>query len=175
MRHSPRMEDEYREFVTTRASRLRDFAYLLCGDWHRAEDAVQTTLTKLYVRWPKTVRISVDAYARKIVLNCLRDGWRSTWFRRERPAGDLVPDRAGHDPADGHADRLAVLSALATLSTRQRAVVVLRYWEDRSIEQTAEILGCSVGTVKSHTARGLQALRGLLDNTRTSQAEGARR
>ncbi|GLZ81003.1 RNA polymerase sigma24 factor [Actinorhabdospora filicis] len=175
MRHTAQIEDEYREFAATRATRLRDFAYLLCGDWHRAEDAVQTTLTKLYVRWPKTLRISADAYARKIVLNCLRDDWRSAWFRREKSAGDEMPDRAVQDPADGHADRAAVLSALASLSRRQRAVVVLRYWEDRSIEQTAEILGCSIGTVKSHTARGLQALRGLLDINTSTQAEGARR
>ncbi|GIG71508.1 SigE family RNA polymerase sigma factor [Phytomonospora endophytica] len=174
MRHSEREEAEFREFVAGRLDRLRNFAFLVCGDWHRAEDAVQVTLSKLYVVWPKTAKGSADAYSRRILINAVKDEWRRAWFRRERST--LVPpDAATADPAVLGAERIAVLSALAKLPTKQRAVVVLRFWEDRSVEQTAEIMRCSTGTVKSHTARGLQALRGLLEEKRSQQTEGVRR
>ena len=173
MRHGEREEADYREFVATRLDRLRGFAFLVCGDWHRAEDAVQTALTKLYVAWPRVTSGSADAYARRIVVNAVRDDWRRGWFRRERSVTEL-PESAYADHADAGSERLAVLSALARLPKRQRAVVVLRFWEDRSVEETAQILRLSAGTVKSHTARGLQALRGLLDVQVSTQAEGAR-
>lgn len=174
MRHSEREEAEFREFVATRLDRLRNFAFLVCGDWHRAEDAVQVTLSKLYVVWPKTAKTSADAYSRRILVNAIKDEWRRAWFRRERSAFS-PPDSATADPAASGAERMAVLSALAKLPTRQRAVVVLRFWEDRSVEQTAEIMRCTTGTVKSHTARGLQALRGLLGERHSRQTEGVRR
>ncbi|MEV0650415.1 SigE family RNA polymerase sigma factor [Phytomonospora sp. NPDC050363] len=173
MRHSEREEAEFREFVATRLDRLRNFAFLVCGDWHRAEDAVQVTLAKLYVAWPKTAKISADAYSRRILVNVIKDVWRRAWFRREHSDVE-IPESATADPATASAQRMAVLSALARLPTRQRAVVVLRFWEDRSVDQTAEILRLSTGTVKSHTARGLQALRGLLGEDRSKRTEGVR-
>lgn len=156
-------EQQYGDYVAARASRLVRFAFLLCADWHRAEDAVQSALVKLYLAWPRLGRIeAVDPYVRRIIVRVLLDHGRLARFRRE-----LLRDRPPEPPpaADGSGavdDRIALLAALAALPARQRAAVVLRFWEDQSVEQTAQTLGCSAGTVKSQTARGLQTLRRLL-------------
>ena len=153
---------QFRDYAAHHQERLRRFAYLLCGDWQRAEDAVQAALTKLYLAWPRISRHPVDAYARRVVVTSVADVTRRAWFRRERSA-ERLPDRPAPTPdAD---DRLLVMDALARLPRRQRAVVVLRFWEDRSVQDTARILKCSMGTVKSHTARGLATLRELLGET----------
>jgi RNA polymerase sigma-70 factor (sigma-E family) len=166
-------EREYGEFVEARLDRLRRFAYLLCGDWHLAEDAVQTALTRLYVVWPRVSRAGeVDAYVRRIVVNSLADERRRGFRRRERSSAAL-PDRGTADHADATTNRLAAAGALARLPPRQRATIVLRYWEDQSVEQTARLLGCTTGTVKSQCARGLQTLRDLLNEPVGPQAEGA--
>lgn len=154
-------ESDFLEFVAARTDRLRRFGYLCCGDWHRAEDAVQVTLVKLYAAWTRACKTSVDAYARRILVNTLIDEHRRGWFRRERVSGRL-PDQPIADQGDASAQKLTVMAALSRLPKRQRAVVVLRYWEDLPIEQTAQIMRCSIGTVKSQAARGLQTLRGLL-------------
>ncbi|MFC6091363.1 SigE family RNA polymerase sigma factor [Saccharothrix lopnurensis] len=149
---------------------MRRTAYLLCGDWHRAEDLVQTALTKLYVAWPRLRRDgAVDAYARKVLVRTAIDESRLA-FRRRETVVDTVPDRptpesgsAWSAPAlpTGSAD-LDVRRALAALPPGRRAVVVLRYWEDLSVTETARLLGRTEGTVKSQAAKGLAALRTLL-------------
>ncbi|WP_147136524.1 SigE family RNA polymerase sigma factor [Stackebrandtia albiflava] len=172
---NPESEAEYREFVVSRYAQLGRFAYVLCRDWHQAEDVVQKALTKLYLHWPKAVIRSPDAYVRRIIANGLSDDRRTGWFRRERPSREL-PDRPRPDPAEGSAERMTVLHALSRLPAGQRLAVVLRHWEDMSVEQAAEIMGCSTGNVKSQTARGLQTLRGLLvEESNPMQANGANR
>jgi RNA polymerase sigma factor (sigma-70 family) len=134
---------------------------------------VQTALTRLYVVWPRVSRVGeVDAYVRRIVVTSLADERRRGFRRRERSSAAL-PDRGLADHADATAERLTAAAALGQLPPRQRAAIVLRYWEDQSVEQTARLLGCTTGTVKSQCARGLQTLRDLLDDAIPSQAEGA--
>ncbi|MFE9744536.1 SigE family RNA polymerase sigma factor [Saccharothrix saharensis] len=149
---------EFGEFVDARALVMRRTAYLLCGDWHRAEDLVQTALTKLYVAWPRVRRGSVDAYARKVLVRAAIDEGRRG-FRSRETVVDAVPDTAVSGTAAGDLD---VRRALALLPPGQRTVVVLRYWEDLSIAETARLLGRTEGTVKSQAAKGLAALRELL-------------
>ncbi|GIH14404.1 SigE family RNA polymerase sigma factor [Rugosimonospora africana] len=169
-------EREYGDYVEARAARLVRFAYLLCGDWHRAEDTVQNALTKLYLAWPRLTRTTaVDAYVRRIVLRVLADEGRLARFRRERPHDTLPEPPAAPDATDTLGERIAVIEALRLLPPRQRAAVVLRFWEDQSIEQVAEALGCSIGTVKSQTTRGLQALRGLLGDRVSVSSERSER
>jgi len=166
-------EREFRDFVTMRADSLRRLAYLLGGDWHLAEDAVQTALTKLYVVWRRLHRRNeVEGYARRIVVRAVIDERRRAWFRRERVSGE-VPEAARPDDNAATADRLVVLRALSEMPARQRATIVLRYWEDLSIEETADILSCPPGTVKSQTARGLQRLRDLLEKPLSTPANGS--
>lgn len=162
----PDREAEYRDYVTTRGERLRRYAYLCCGDWHLAEDVAQNALVRLYAAWNRARRESVDAYARRIVTNALIDERRKGWFRRERVA-ETLPERAFGD--DRRAERLTLLDAVFRLTPKQRAAVVLRYWEDLPIEQTARILNCSTGAVKSLTTRGLDTLRGLLSEELTEE------
>lgn len=151
---------EFGEYVDARALVMRRTAYLLCGDWHRAEDLVQTALTKLYVAWPRVRRDgSVDAYARKVLVRAVIDDSRRA-FRRRETVVDAVPDSAS--PVSGTASDLDVRGALASLPAGQRTVVVLRYWEDLSVAETARLLGRTEGTVKSQAAKGLAALRELL-------------
>ncbi|MBB5806489.1 RNA polymerase sigma-70 factor (sigma-E family) [Saccharothrix ecbatanensis] len=149
---------EFDEYVDARALVMRRTAYLLCGDWHRAEDLVQTALTKLYVAWPRVRRDgSVDAYARKVLVRASIDDSRRA-FRRRETVVDAVPDTA----VAGAGSDLDVRGALASLPVGQRTVVVLRYWEDLSVTETARLIGRTEGTVKSQAAKGLAALRELL-------------
>lgn len=151
---------EFGEYVAARALVMRRTAYLLCGDWHRAEDLVQTALAKVYAVWPKLHRNgTVDGYVRKVLVRTAIDDSRSA-FRRRESVVDAVPDTVAS--TTGVDDRLEVREALDSLPPRQRAVVVLRYWEDLSVEETARLLGCHEGTVKSQAAKGLAALRPLL-------------
>lgn len=152
-------EEKYLGYVAGRASALRRTAYLLCGDWHQAEDIVQTAIAKVYVRWPSVSRAdNIDAYVRQIVLRVWLDENRRSWARVRRVA--TVPDAPV--TYDGPELRLSLLAALARVAPRQRAVLVLRFWEDQSIQETARLLDCSIGTVKSQTSHGLSALRQLL-------------
>jgi len=157
-------EDEtaYRDFVTARIAHLRRVAFLVSGDWHTAEDAVSTALAKLYVAWNKVRdRERIDAYARTMVIRAVLDERRRPWRREKDPYDDTmsasVPDRTG----EVH-DRILLRRALEALPRGRRAVLVLRFYEGLSVEETAEALGCSTGTVKSQTARGLAAMRDLL-------------
>ncbi|MEU4803173.1 SigE family RNA polymerase sigma factor [Actinosynnema sp. NPDC023587] len=148
-------------YFAARSDAMRGTAYLLCHDWHRAEDLVQTTFAKLYVAWSRIDRHeSLDAYTRQTLVRTFVSELRRGWFRRER-VSESTPDTAGVGRGSAE-DRLVLLEALAKVPPRQRAVLVLRYWEDLSVEDTARALRCSTGTVKSQAARGLRTLRGLI-------------
>jgi RNA polymerase sigma-70 factor (sigma-E family) len=153
-------EGEFREFVASRSAALQRTAWLLVGDWATAQDLVQTALAKTWPRWHQ-IRNSdqPDLYVRRVMVNTYATWWRRRW-RGEIPTGE-PPERATHSDAFDEIDaRHAVQQALAVLPRRQRAVVVLRYWGDLTEVQTADVLGCSVGTVKSQASRALATLRG---------------
>ena len=166
----PEAQAEFHEYVAARTDAMRRFAYLCCGDWHRAEDVVQEAFVKLYKAWHRARRSSLDAYTRRIIANAVIDDHRRAWFRRER-----VRERLPETPyTDGDsAERLAVLAALRRLPVKRRTTLILRYWEDQSVEQTADIMGCSTHTVKSQTVRGLRTLRELLAEPIGEITEGA--
>ncbi|TDP97095.1 SigE family RNA polymerase sigma factor [Labedaea rhizosphaerae] len=157
---------EFGEYVDSRLTLMRRTAFLLGGgDWHAAEDLVQTALTKLYTAWPRLRQDgAVDAYVRKVLVRTVIDESRRPWRKRERSV-DEPPDVSV--PAVRVDDVLDVRRALRRLPAGQRAVVVLRYWDDLSITETARVLGRSEGTVKSQAAKGLAALRDLLAAGRT--------
>ncbi|MGH8880451.1 MAG: SigE family RNA polymerase sigma factor, partial [Stackebrandtia sp.] len=161
---------DYRDYVAARMDAMRRFAFLNCGNWHRAEEATAQAFVKLYVAWPRARRHNLDAYTRRIIVNTLIDESRRPWFRRER-AHDTVPETAASDTDP--AERLTILAALARLPARCRATVILRFWEDLSVADTAAILRCSPNTVKTQTARGLRTLRGLLAESIVESPERA--
>lgn len=156
-----RAEDEgdFEEFVRARWPRLLRTAYLLTGDRHHAEDVVQAALAKAYRFWPRVRRTdNADAYVKRVLINCNNDRFRKR--RIVEQLTDTPPDEASfQDPLSGSEERGSLMAALATLPPRQRAVVVLRYWDDLPEAEVAEVLGCAVGTVKSHAAQGLARLR----------------
>ncbi|SFB87022.1 SigE family RNA polymerase sigma factor [Streptomyces aidingensis] len=161
------VEEEFRAFVRSRWPRLVSTAYLLTGDLHHAEDVAQTALTKAYRSWNRVRRSdNPDAYVRRILVTSHKDR-----FRKRRVAErltDALPDVAdGRDPLSASEQRQELMAALATLSSRQRTVVVLRYWEDIPEAEVAQALGCSVGTVKSQASRALARLRGALRESPT--------
>jgi len=158
MRRSQR-DAEFEAYVAAARPRLRRLAYSLCGDWYTADDVVQTALAKLYVAWPRVRRASdQDAYVRRTVARTTIDESRRPW-RRERSGLDGV-DRPQHD-SDVPARR-DLVAALQRLPEMQRKTVVLRHWLGLSVAETAEDLGISQGTVKSHTSRALVALGELM-------------
>ena len=157
---SSRRDAEYCEYVAARLSSLRRLAAVLCGDWQRADDLVQATLIKLYVRWGR-VRAAThpDAYARAVLVREFIHEQRSTWVKRvslRSAVTDAPATAVDHDAV------LDLRAAVAALPARQRATLVLRFYCDLNVDQSAEILGCSPGTVKSQTARGLEAVRRAL-------------
>jgi len=147
----------FEDFVAARGQALQRFGYALTGDWALAEDLLQTALARAYPRWPRAQRHDPDAYVRKIMLNTWTS-WRRRRWRAEVPAL-TVPDVPGPDSFAAVDHRQALRSALAALPPRQRAVVMLRYHQDLSERQVAELLGISIGTVKSQAARALATLR----------------
>ena len=152
-------ELDYRDFAAARAGQLFRVAYLMCGDWHDAEDLVQITLAKLFVAWNRVRRRDcVDTYARRVLVNTFLSQ------RRPRRCTEVPVAELGETPCPSvDADlRLTLVSALRRLPPRSRAVVVLRYLEDHSIESVAELMKASPSAVKSLNARGLLQLRGLL-------------
>jgi len=153
-------ERDYRDYVVARHDRLRRTAYLLCRDWHTADDLVATTLTKLYRHWDRARSAdNFDAYVHGMLTHAWLDELRRPW-RREHRTGDTPEPPPAPDPAHAVADRAELRTLLDELPRRQRAVVVLRYYCDLSITETARILGVSEGTVKAQAARGLDLLRG---------------
>jgi RNA polymerase sigma-70 factor (sigma-E family) len=160
-------EDEFLTFIRVRMERWRRAAYLLCHDWHTADDLVGIVVAKLYEHWRRvSAADNPDAYAQRVLTRAWIDERRRPW-RREHPA-DALPDR-GWTQSDRVGDRADLIGLLAQLGRKQRAVVVLRFYFDRSVEETAELLGISVGTVKSQSARALEALRALTQETGTPQ------
>lgn len=151
------------DFARTEATALTRLAYLMTGDKGAAEDLVQEVLEKMYVKWR---RIDTPrAYARKALSRRVTDRWRRIKARPPEVFSDQLPDSAVDDGATARAERDKVVTALATLPPRQRAVLVLRYYEDYSEKQIAETLGCAPGTVKAHAAKGTAALRDILGGT----------
>ncbi|MFC6286263.1 SigE family RNA polymerase sigma factor [Nocardioides sp. GCM10027113] len=150
---------EFAAYMQARQPSLLRTAYLLTGDRHTAEDLVQTSLAKLYLAWDKVHRReSVDGYVRRILVNENNSLWRRAWKRREHSTDDVPETGQVVDRYDtGQSAELWDL--VQTLPRKARAVVVLRYYEELSEAETAEILGISVGTVKSQTSRALAALR----------------
>jgi RNA polymerase sigma-70 factor (sigma-E family) len=152
--------DDFDQFVAASATRLLRAAYAMTGDRGAAEDLVQEVLERLYVAWPR-----IDdplAYSRRALVNQSTNRWR---HRRRHPETALTEqhDRAAFDVTGRSDERDAVVRAIATLPPRQRAVIVLRFLDDLSEADTAVVLGCSVGTVKSQTSRALGRLRQVLD------------
>jgi RNA polymerase sigma-70 factor (sigma-E family) len=152
-------EAQFAALFAGRARAVRRTAYLLCGDWHRAEDLTQTAFAKLYAAWPRLRDAgAAEAYLRRTLTRTFLDDNKRAW-RRER-ATDVMPEPPAG--ADGTDDRLLLMAALTQLPPRQRACVVLRYFDDLAVEDVADLLRCSTGTVKSNTARGIDRLRHLL-------------
>lgn len=162
-RDAPDDRDQaFAEYYEARGPSVRVAAYLLCGDWHLAEDLTQIAFIKLYRAWRRVGRYEgLDQYVRRVLLRAFLDEKRRPW-RREFAAGDreVTFDRPVIDP--DVAGQLALRAALGALSPRQRAVLVLRFWEDLPVEQVADLLGMPVGSVKSVTSRGLQAIREVI-------------
>jgi RNA polymerase sigma-70 factor (sigma-E family) len=153
-------EADFTEYVRAHAPWLRKVAYLLCGDWHRADDLVQVGVTKLYTNWHRANRAwNLNGYARRTLVNTFLAEQRTSW-RRLVDLRETDDDVVVRDPDQDAA--LDLRHALTSLPPRQRATVVLRYYCDMSVDEVARTLGCSAGTVKSQTAHGITALRRLL-------------
>jgi RNA polymerase sigma-70 factor (sigma-E family) len=164
----------FREFAVSHAASLRRTAFLFCGDWHMAEDLMQASLMKIYQAWHRVQQQDhAGAYARKVLLRTWLDEKRRPWRRVEQRDGELP------EVADTTADpdltnnrlwaRELVHAGLLRVPPRQRAVLVLRYFEDMSVTDVAVVMGCTEGTVKSQTARGLAALRAAVDDLESDQ------
>jgi RNA polymerase sigma-70 factor (sigma-E family) len=152
------MEEEFREFVAARSGALLRTAYLLAGDWATAEDLLQTALTKTYLAWKRLGTIeAVEPYTRRVLVNTATSWWRRRWHG-EKPT-ETLPELPGPDRHEEAVERDALWQRVRELPARQRAVLVLRFYEDLSEAQTAELLDISTGTVKSQTARALATLR----------------
>jgi RNA polymerase sigma-70 factor (sigma-E family) len=154
------MTDDFQEFVRAEGDGLARLARLLCGDWHQAEDLVQSALMRCLVAWSRVTAVEDRrAYARRVLVNTYLSWWR---FRGRRPETLTAAAPDVFDPGDAYASvdaRAVLLTALGRLPRRQRAVVILRYYADASEREVADLLGCSVGTIKSQAAKGLRALR----------------
>lgn len=159
----PADEADFRAFVAARSRSLLWFAHVLTGDAHLAEDVVQTALAKTALAWPRVRRKdNPEGYVRRAIvtthLNALR---RKPW--REQPREAIPDDMSAADPEQELDERDAMWTALAELPPKQRAVLVLRYYEDLSEADIADVLNCSRGTVKSQAAKGLSRLREIVD------------
>jgi RNA polymerase sigma-70 factor (sigma-E family) len=154
-------DEEFTAFVTAVAPRLRRTAFLMCRDWHLAQDLTQTTLAKMYASWPRLWRTTnLEAYSRRVLMNALFDR------RKLRSGGEVVlaelPDTPAGHPQGSTELHVVLMAALAALPARDRAIVVLRHWEDLSVDTVAEILGVSTSVVKMQNSRSLSRLRDLL-------------
>lgn len=153
---APAAPTDFDDFVAARSPALLRTAYLLTRDHALAEDLLQTALSKAWFAWGRIAE-NPEGYVRKILVNTYSGWWRRKW-RGEQPTGDL-PEQPGRDTADSSAVRHDLSAAVGRLPRRQRAVVVLRYFEDLSEAETADLLGCSRGTVKSQLSKALTKLR----------------
>jgi RNA polymerase sigma-70 factor (sigma-E family) len=153
-------DEEYVDYVAARIPALRRLAFLLTSDPHRADDLVQQTITTLYVKWRRArLADNLDAYVRTMLVRTFVDERRLAWARVR-----LFREMPEPPPAEEHGveDRQVVRSALSRVPRRQQAVLVLRFFYDLPVDEVAVVLGCSPGTVKSQTSRGLTTLRRLL-------------
>lgn len=158
----PDRDEAFSAFVLARQGHLRAVAYSLCGDWHDADDLLQTALTRLYVAWPRVTRDgNPEAYVRRILVHANIDDHRRRSRRVRTVSIDAGPDVPGRTSM-GSEDRSAIIDALQGLPEQQRKVVVLRHWLGLSVRETAVELGINEGTVKSHSSRGLAALEAVL-------------
>ena len=166
-------DEDFAEFARASYGGLRHAAYLLTGDRHSAEDAAQTALVRTYAAWSRVRRDDAYAYARKVLVNHVTDRWRRRL--REYPVGD-VPERGGiPDPADEVALRHWLTGELATLTVKERAVIVMRYLFDLPEAVVARDLGVTIGTVKSTSSRALAKLRVRADDAIPAQPIGSDR
>ncbi|MFG1661282.1 SigE family RNA polymerase sigma factor [Micromonospora chersina] len=163
LRRRRQREEEFVEYYRSQARHLRRTAYLLCGDWHLAEDLTQTALTKLFQSWSRIEnRDAIDGYARRVLLRVFLDERRRPWRREySTEPGSASLDRVSQ-PDTSSDERARLRTALGQIPRQRRAVLVLRFWMDLSIDQTADLLGCSAGTVRSQASRGLNDLRQVL-------------
>jgi RNA polymerase sigma-70 factor (sigma-E family) len=152
---------EFSAFAATDGGQLVGFAFLLTGNRHDAEDLAQQALVRTAARW-RTARAAPGRYSRTVLINLVRDRWRVRQRQAETLSADLAHFSSVADAAETTIDRQLLLRACRLLPVHQRAVLVLRFWEDRSVEETAAVLGCSAGTVKSQTHRALARLRDTL-------------
>jgi RNA polymerase sigma-70 factor (sigma-E family) len=153
--------DDFAAFVAARGPRLLRMAWLLTGDAHLAEDLLQTVLAKVWPKWRKVAEEHPEAYVRKALIHTHASWWRRRW-RGEVPHGELPELAVSFDAYEGVDLEQSLSAAVRRLPVRQRAVVVLRYFEDLSVEDTAATLGCAPGTVKSQSAKALRTLRAAL-------------
>ena len=158
MGRTPAWESAYREFFVARQRPLMRTAYAILGSWPAAEDAVQTAFAQLYVQWPRIQPEAVDSYAR---LTVVRTCFRMAKVRGREPATERLPDQPVPGPEAG-LERLDLMDALAGLSPKARAVVALRFLDDLSVAEVAQLLDLPEGTVKSQTARALDRLQAVL-------------
>jgi RNA polymerase sigma-70 factor (sigma-E family) len=164
-------DEDFVAYVTGRLPVLRRVAAQLAGDPHRGDDQVQQAITRLYTRWRRVARTeNLDAYVYKILLRVFLDERRLRWATVRLGADHGDADTAA--PAPDIEQRMLLRDALATLPAKQRAVLVLRFIADRSVDEVAEILGIAAGTVKSQTHDGLNALRRLLGQVAAADNEG---
>lgn len=151
-------EKQFRQFVEGRSLALLRTAYALCGDRHGAEDLVQGALAKLFRRWDKVD--DPEGYVRRIIYNDQTTRWRRRAVMRESPV-EVMPDGAVPDHTAGIDGRLDMRQLLLSLAPRQRAVLVLQYYEDMPVREIAAVLNCSTGTVRSQASRAIARLRVL--------------
>lgn len=152
--------EEFSDYVSARQQALIRTAFLLTGDHHAAEDLVQASLARVYLAWSRVRdKGSIDAYVRRTMINEHTSWWRRTWRRCEQTTDTLpeLPHQRGSEVDPIERDEL--WAQISALPPRQRATIVLRYYEDLTEAETARALGCSVGNVKSQTSRALAALR----------------
>mgnify|MGYP002403144415 CR=1 FL=1 len=159
MRERAERDEEFTAYLAARQPSLLRTAYLLTGDRHQAEDILQTALAKLYLAWDKVNdRGSIDAYVRRIMVNENNSLWRRPWKKREY-ATEVIPEGEAHHDTYDEGLGSALWDVVQSLPPKARAVVVLRYYEQMTEAETAEVLGISVGTVKSQCSRALASLR----------------
>lgn len=164
-----RTRRDFTEFVVARSPELIRLAYVLAGNQHAAEDLLQNALTKAAAHWGR-IHGAPEVYVRQILYREQVDGWRRR-ARRPETAVAQVPEPPAGDPAISPEARLALQDALQALPARKRAVLVLRYLEDLPESQVAEILGCSVGTVRSQASKAIAQLRTVLPSLGLTSTE----
>lgn len=169
-------DDQRQAFVDVAGAELaglRKFAYALVGDWHRADDLVQSAFERMYVAWPRLDVNDVGAYARTVLVRCAATESRRARWKRERVT-DQPPSTVDDDHAPGTTDRIDLATALSGLTVKQRAVVALRYLEDRPVNEVADILGIAAGTVKRQCSDALARLRQHLGEPAAPEQGGQR-